>query len=104
MQVVRQFCLYRRRREPHCFVPDSSQFPPQPPQPLPHIFAEGEITRLLLAADTLHPYEFSPLYPQVARLALVLLYTSGLRRGEVVRLTLGDYDPVTQVLLVVSVP
>jgi integrase len=42
----------------------------------------------------------SPLYRQVARLALVLLYTSGLRRGETVRLTLGDYDPVEHVLLV----
>jgi integrase len=29
----------------------------------------------------------------VFRLAIVLLYTAGLRRGEVVRLTLSDYDP-----------
>ncbi len=100
MLVVRQFCLYRRRSEPDCFVPDSSQFPPLQPKPQPHIFSEGEIARLLLATDALHTYKFSPLYPQVARLALVLLYTSGLRRGEVVRLTLGDYDPLERVLLV----
>ena len=100
MQVVRQFCLYRRRSEPNCFVPDSSQFPPPQPKPLPHIFSENEIARLLQAADALHTYEFSPLYPQVARLALVLLYTSGLRRGEVVRLALGDYDLLERVLLV----
>jgi integrase/recombinase XerD len=100
MQIVRQFCLYRRRSDPDCFVPDSSQFPPPQPKPRPHIFSEGEITRLLLAADALHTYEFSPLCPQVARLALVLLYTSGLRRGEVARLTLGDYDPLERVLLV----
>jgi integrase len=100
MQIVRQFCLYRRRSEPNCFTPDSSQFPPPQPKPQPYIFSEGEIIRLLLAADTLRTYEFSPLHPQVARLALVLLYTSGLRRGEVTRLTLGDYDPVERVLLV----
>lgn len=100
MHIVRQFCLYRRRSEPNCFVPDSTQFPPPQPRPQPHVFSEGEITRLLLAADALHTYEFSPLYPQVARLALVLLYTSGLRRGEVARLTLGDYDPLERVLLV----
>ncbi|MGH7339765.1 MAG: tyrosine-type recombinase/integrase, partial [Candidatus Rokuibacteriota bacterium] len=28
MQIVRQFCLYRRRSDPVCFVPDPSQFPP----------------------------------------------------------------------------
>jgi integrase len=100
MQIVRQFCLYRRRNEPNCFVPDSSQFPPRQPKLQPHVFSEGQITRLLLATDGLHTYEFSPLYPQVARLALVLLYTSGLRRGEVTRLRLGDYDPLERVLLV----
>jgi hypothetical protein len=34
------------------------------------------------------------------RLAIVLLYTSGLRRGELVRLTVGDYDPHEQTLLI----
>lgn len=100
MQIVRQFCLYRRRSEPTCFVPDPSQFPPRQPRPRPHLFSEREIARLLLTADALRPYEFSPLYPQVARLALVLLYTSGLRRGEIVRLTLGDYNTDERVLLV----
>ena len=100
MQLVRQLCLYRRRSEPACFVPDPSQFPPPRPRPLPHVFSENEIVRLLRAADALRPWGASPLYRQVARLALVLLYTSGLRRGEVVRLTLGDYDPVEHVISV----
>jgi integrase len=100
MQLVRQFCLYRRRSEPACFVPDPSQFPPPQPRRRPYVFSEGEIIRLLDAADALHPWGRSPLYRQVARLALVLLYTSGLRRGEIVRLTLGDYDPVEHVLCI----
>jgi integrase len=100
MQLVRQFCLYRRRSEPVCFVPDPSQFPPPQPRRLPHVFSENEIARLLDAADSLHRWGASPLYPQVARLAIVLLYTAGLRRGEVVRLTLADYDSSEQVLLV----
>jgi integrase len=33
-------------------------------------------------------------------LAVVLLYTTGLRRGELVRLVMSDYDPVEQTLLV----
>lgn len=98
MQLVHQFCRYRRRSEPACFVPDPSQFPLRQPTPQPHVFSEGEIVRLLHVADALRPWGRSPLYRQVARLALVLLYTSGLRRGELVRLTLGDYDPIEQVL------
>ena len=33
MHVVRNFCLYRRRRNPTCFVPDPTQIG-QPPNPL----------------------------------------------------------------------
>ncbi len=100
MLLVRQFCLYRRRTEPLCFVPDASQFPRPQPRRSPHVFSEDEIARLLRASDSLRPWGASPLYRQVARLALVLLYTSGIRRGELVRLTLGDYDAVEHVLRV----
>ena len=100
MLLVRRFCLFRRRSEPNCFVPDPSQFPPPQPRIPPYIFSEAEIVRLLHAADALQPCQRSPLRPQVARLALVLFYTSGLRRGEVVGLTLGDYDHDGQILSV----
>lgn len=33
----------------------------------------------------------------MARAAIVVLCTTGLRRGELVRLTLGDYDETAQV-------
>ena len=36
--------------------------------------------------------------PVVLRLAVVLLYTAGLRRGELLRLTLADVDPTAGVL------
>jgi len=100
MRVVRNLCLYRRRTEPSCFVPDLSQFPPlhQPVQP--YIFTETEIARLLEAADHLMPGSTSPLRPENFRLAVVLLYTMGLRRGELLRLTIGDFDPVEGTLLI----
>lgn len=100
MRVVRNLCLYRRRTDPSCFVPDSSQFPPlhQPVQP--HIFTEDEIVRLLAAADRLKPGNRSPLRRENFRLGLVLLYTTGLRRGELLRLTVGDYDAVERTLLI----
>jgi integrase len=100
MRAVYHLCLFRRRYESSCFVPDPSQFPPRQPRPLPHIFSEGEITRLLLATDTLGPHPPSPLHRLVARLAITLLYTAGLRRGELARLTLSDYDTAEHVLLI----
>jgi len=100
LRVAFRFCSYRRRSEPNCFVPDPGQFPPSPPRPQPHIFSEDEILRLLRAADALQANATSPLCRQVARLALVLAYTAGLRRGELVRLALGDYDATAHVLLV----
>lgn len=100
MRIVYHFCLFRRRSEPGCFVPDPCQFPPPQPRSRPHIFTESEIARLLLAAQGLSPSAPSPLHSQVARLAVILLYTAGLRRGELVRLTLGDYDATERVLLI----
>lgn len=100
MRIVYRLCLFRRRHAPSCFVPDPSQFPPRQPCPLPYIFSEGEITRLLLATDTLKPNAPSPLHRPVARLAITLLYTAGLRRGELARLTLSDYDTAEHVLLI----
>ncbi len=100
LRLVHGLCLYRRRTEPTCFVPDPSQFPPpRPPSPA-HIFSEEEILRIMCAADELCAYKCSPLYPQVARLALVLLYTAGLRRGELVRLTLSDYNSAERTLFI----
>ena len=98
MRIVYHLCRFRRRDEPNCFVPDPDQFPPLQPRPLPYIFSEREITRLLLATDTLEPNAPSPLHRPVARLAIGLLYTTGLRRGELARLTLGDYDTAGQLL------
>ncbi len=93
MRVVRNLCLYRRRTEPACFVPDSVLFPGLHQPVRPHIFTEKEIGRLLKTAAKLPPTGGSPLRPQVYRLAIVLLYTAGLRRRELLRLTIGDYDP-----------
>lgn len=100
MRIVRNFCLYRRRTEPSCFVPDATLFPPLHQAVQPHLFTEAEIGRLLRAAEALASTPRSPLRRQTFRLALVLFYTTGLRRGELLRLTVGDYDPQERTLLV----
>lgn len=100
MQAARKLCLYRRRTDPNCFVPDATQFPAQHQRLRPHIFTEGEVVRVLKAAEGLEPSNNSPLHREVFRLAIVLLYTTGLRRRELIRLTLADWDPVERTLLV----
>jgi integrase len=40
------------------------------------------------------------LHREVCRLAVVLLYTTGLRRRELIRLTFADWDPVERTLLI----
>jgi integrase len=100
MRIVRNFCLYLRRSVRACFVPDSSGFPdPHTPRP-PHIFSHEQIVQLLRVATELPARSTSLLRAPVFRLAIVLLYTLGLRRGEVVRLVMSDYDPLEQTLLV----
>lgn len=100
MRIVRNLCLYLRRTDTGCFVPDPCSFPAPHAPPRPHIFTEDQIVRLLRVATALRPASKSPLRADVYRLAIVLLYTTGLRRGELVRLVLSDYDAAERTLLV----
>jgi integrase/recombinase XerD len=97
-RIVRNFCLYRQRSEPNCFVPDINGFPRCCPHAPPVILRPADVAKLLAVADRLAATLTSPLRPAVMRLAVVLLYTAGLRRGELLRLTLADTDPTRGVL------
>jgi integrase/recombinase XerD len=100
LRIARNLCLYRRRTEPACFVPDLALFP-TPHQPrAPYIFTSSEIAHLLRAASALSPAPQCPLRPQVFWLAIALLYTTGVRRGELLRLTRADYARDEHVLLI----
>jgi len=100
MRLVRNLCLFRRRREPVCFVPDQALFPPHHQYVQPYIFTEREIAQLIDTTGTLLTTRAYPLRALVFRLGIGLLYTTGLRRGELLRLRVGDHDPCTQSLLV----
>jgi integrase len=100
MRVVRNVCLYRRRREPACFLPDARLFPPHHQVVRPHLFTGADVVRLLEVVNALPPSPTSPLRTENLRLAIVILYTTGLRLGELVRLTLGHYDSREHTLLI----
>jgi integrase/recombinase XerD len=97
-RIVRNLCLYRRRTAPACFVPDLSRFPRPCPHEAPRIFDPIVVPKMLAAASQLQATPGSPLLPAVLRLAVVLLYTAGLRRGELLRLSLQDVDAQAGVL------
>jgi integrase len=100
MRVVRNFCLYRRRYEAGSFLPDSRLFPPRHQVVRPHLFTNAEVVSLLAGISALPAAPTSPFRRENLRLAIVLLYTTGLRLGELVRLRLGDYHTRDQTLLI----
>jgi len=99
LRNVRNLCLYRQRTEPSCFVPDPADFPMVHQYIRPYIFTDEEVARLLAAAGTLNT-RLGKLRRDVFRLGIVLLYTMGLRRGELLRLRVGDYDPRERTLFI----
>ena len=101
-RIVRKFCLYRQRTEPGCFVPNPLYFARRHPGRMPVIVGPEHVARMLAATEALRPAARSPLLPAVMRLAIVILYTAGLRRGELLRLTLDDIEPRTGILRIRS--
>jgi integrase len=99
MFMIQRFCRYHRRTAPNCFVPDAALFPSLSQTVAPYIFSESEVARLMRAASSLQRHRDSPLRPDVIRLAIVLLYTTGLRVGELLRLAVSDFDPRQGTLL-----
>jgi integrase len=100
MRIVRNFCLYLRRSDHDHFLPDPSSFPDPHEPRSPYIFSRKQIARLLDVASNLSSSSTSLLRSAVFRMAMVLFYTLGLRRGEVVRLAISDYNSTEKTLLV----
>jgi integrase/recombinase XerD len=92
MRIVRNFCLYRQRSFPGAFVPDPLTFPTNHQSSQPRIISESDVARLLAATEHLRPSPRSPLRSENLRVGILLLYSAGLRRGELLRLTLGDFN------------
>jgi len=91
-RAIYNFCSYRRRSEPNCFLPNPTSLVRPIPQALPTPIEPQQIARMLELASALTPTRQSPLRPVVMRTAVILLYTSGLRIGELLRLRLDDVD------------
>ena len=90
--VVRRFCFYLRRFNSEVYVPDISLTPPSPKPPLPHIYSADEIGTLLKALRHSKPSPQFFLRPQMLYILVLLLYTTGMRLGEALKIRLKDID------------
>jgi site-specific recombinase XerD len=87
--VVRQLCLYRRRRDPSSYVPEHALAPVRESVFLPYIFTHDDIHRLLAAASAHQGRYF---WSSMLRTLILVLYCTGVRLGEAVRLSTADVD------------
>jgi integrase/recombinase XerD len=95
--VLRHLCLYRRRRDRGGFVPEQA-WAPQTESPFaPHVFSHAEIRQLLEAASR---HRGRNIWAGMLHTLLLILYCTGLRFGEAVRLRLGDVDLEKRVIFV----
>ena len=90
LAAIRQFCLFRRRYDPRSFIPDS-EFAPQKSQPnfLPHVLSASQVAELTRLTRKLKDL---PLRRSSMRTLICVLYSTGLRLGEALRLRLADVD------------
>lgn len=95
--ALRQFCRYRRRFDPDGFVParDGASLPIQSDF-VPHIFSPEQVRALLDEAMRLRCRLARP----AIRTLILILYCTGLRFGDAVRLAIADVDLDRRVLCV----
>jgi integrase len=95
-----QFCKYLRRRDPATAMREDFEPLRRSGSFRPYIFSREEIAVLLKAARMLRPLTNDPLRPWSMELVIALLYSSGLRISEVVRLLVGDFETSTGSLII----
>jgi integrase/recombinase XerD len=98
MRIVRNFLLFHARQHSSTFIPDPLTFPKPAPARPPRLVSVPEMSKVLAVARKLGPTCCNPLRAQTARLAFILFFCCGLRRGELLRLKLRDVDPVERLL------
>jgi integrase/recombinase XerD len=89
ISILRQFCLYLSHFDPRTCIVHRS-FLPHRTRPVPHIFTRNEVCQIMAASKRVGPRE--NLRGLVFATLFGLLYSTGLRIGEALKLTIGDVD------------
>jgi integrase len=96
LSAVRGFASYLHALDPAHEVPAADLLPRRPPRAIPYLYTEGEIEALMGATSSLR----GALRRATYRTLLGLLWVTGMRAGEAIRLDRDDLDLVRGVLTV----
>lgn len=96
--AVRQFCLHRRRRDPDAFVPGRAWAPQSTESHfLPFVFSVAQVRDLMKRTASLPG---PPSRGAAFRALLLVLYCTGVRFGEALRLRVRDVDLARRLLFI----
>jgi len=95
---LRQFCRFLFQLDPETYIPERDLVPPAHVTRQPHIFMEDEVKMLIRAALALPPSE--GLRPHTYATLFSLLWVSGIRIGEALKLNLEDFDAERSLLFI----
>jgi integrase len=94
---LRQFCLFRQRRDPGAFVPPRAYRVTSTKKVVPRVLSKREVREIVRRAGALvRPAFRGPLY----RALVLVLYCTGMRLGEPLRLRMRDVDLDRQLIFV----
>jgi len=96
LAVVRGFARYLQALDPRTEVPEPRLLVAARGRPIPYLYSEGEITSLMAAARALAP----SLWAATCETVIGLLWATGMRIGEVLRLERSDVRWDESVLVV----
>jgi len=96
LTTLRQFCRFLFQLNPDTYIPDSNLLPMVRSQFRPHLYTLHEVTDLMHLALRLPPA--NSLRPHTYATLIGLLWATGLRGGEAVRLNIEDVDLVKGIL------
>lgn len=100
--VLRNFLLFHVRDHEVGFIPETDSFPRPLPHCTPRVVSDAEMAKILATTSQLPPCRQTPLRAEKAKLAFILLFCCGLRRGELLRLKIDDIDLAQRLLRIES--
>lgn len=95
--TIREMCLYRQRRDPSSYVPARSLAPRRGPKFLPYALSPDQVRTMIRAARR---YRGKVFWGEMLVLLLLMLYCTGLRPGEPLRMRLADLDLSSRTFLI----
>jgi integrase/recombinase XerD len=91
LTLIRGFARYLQALDPAHEVPPTRLIPQSTVRPTPRLYADHEIVALMMAARSLKP----PAWARTVEAMIGMLWVTGMRVGEVLRLNIGDIDFAT---------